>query len=86
MAPLGGVPSDASLTPRLGDRPTLSSDQRGQRPGDVSGLSPSGSPGRPTAALVPGDRAGSVRPPEVANGLSARARARGVITGSSESG
>ena len=65
MAPRG-VPSDASPTPRLGDRPTLSSDQEGQRPGDILGLSPSGDPGYPTAALVSGDRAGSVRPPEVA--------------------
>jgi hypothetical protein len=64
--PLGGVPSDASPTPRLGDRPTLGSDQGGQRPGDIPGLSPSGGPGCPTAALVSGDRAGSVRPPEVA--------------------
>ena len=62
--PSGGVPSDASLTPRLGDRPTLSSDQGGQRPGDVPGLSPSGGPGCPAAALVSGDWAGSVRPPE----------------------
>ena len=62
--PLGGVPSDASPTPRLGDRPTLSSDQGGQRPGDIPGLSPSGGPGCPAAALVSGDRAGSVRPPE----------------------
>ena len=64
--PLGGVPSDASPTPRLGDRPTLSSDQEGQRLGDIPGLSSSGDPGCPKAALVSGDRAGSVRPPEVA--------------------
>ena len=43
--PLWGVPSDASHTPRLGDRPTLSSDQGGQRPRIMPGLSPSGGPG-----------------------------------------
>jgi len=79
--PLGGVPPDASPTPRLGDRPTLSSDQGGQRPGDIPGLSPSGGPGCPTAALVSGDRAGSVRPPEGAKaqgpGLGPGGRAQG---------
>ena len=79
--PLGGVSSDASPTPRLGDRPTLGSDQGGQRPGDIPGLSPSGGPGCPTAALVSGDRAGSVRPPEGAKaqgpGLGPGERAQG---------
>ena len=64
--PSGGSPPTPSPTQRLGDRPTLSSDQGGQRPRDIPGLSPSGGPGCPTAALVSGDRACSVRPPEVA--------------------
>ena len=84
--PSRGGPSDVGLTPRLGDRPTPSSDQRGQRLGNRPGLSPPGGPGWSrgrTHLQRPGwQRAssGSIR------SSGARARAGGMITGSGVSG